>query len=107
MTAPTPHDVFNFRIYVSQNRGPISKYALAAQAGADLMRFMASDSTFPTSTLEEGQPEYWYSWTIAEWMREHPVLRELYVQAKRNRNPSGLTHEDCEQRRLTKLGIRK
>jgi hypothetical protein len=107
MTNPTPQEVFALRIFLARNRGPISPATLASQAGANLMHFMAADTTFPRSRLEEGLGEYWYSWTIADWMREHPVLRERYIQAKRDRNPSGLTHEDYEQRRLAKLRIGK
>ena len=36
---------------------------------------------------------HWKCRNLAKWMRDHPKLKDLYVQGKMIKNPSGRTFE--------------
>ena len=48
---------------------------------------------FPEQDLTEEDDLHWKCRDLAKWMRDHPKLKDLYVQGKMIKNPSGRTCE--------------
>ena len=102
MNNPHPIAVRRLRIHLANNY-TITPDELTEVAGRDLATYMVQQG-IPKSDLDEELGDYWICRDLAKWMREHPVLKELYVEGKRQHNPSGRTAEDNERNRLRKLG---
>ena len=66
---------------------------LADLAGLRLTQYMISQPGFPEQDLSEKDGEHWKCRNLAKWMRDHPKLKDLYVQGKMIKNPSGRTFE--------------
>lgn len=103
MKQPDALSVRTLRIHLPHHQ-TITWQQLSEIAGYDLCRYMVSQPDFPEQDLTEEDGLHWKCRTLAKWMKEHPVLAEMYAEGKRNRNPSGLCQEDYERNRLRKLG---
>jgi hypothetical protein len=82
-----PLNVRKLRIHLAQ-LGTITPKELAEVAGQTLVAYM-TDEGMPDTDLTEELGLHWNHRDLALWMRQHPMLTDLYDQGKRIHNPSG------------------
>lgn len=83
-----PLIVRKLRIFLANNE-IITWKLLADLAGYDLIKYMITQPEFPEQDLTEEDGFHWKCRDLALWMRQHPMLIDLYDQGKRIHNPSG------------------
>jgi hypothetical protein len=91
MRQPHPSDVLALRIHLAQ-LGTITPEELFKVAGWTLAAYMVREG-MPDADLTEELGLHWNHRDLALWMRQHPMLIDLYIQGKVIKNPSGRTCE--------------
>jgi hypothetical protein len=99
---PCPTHVLDLRIHLAQ-LGTITPKELVEVAGQTLVAYMIQEG-MPDTDLTEELGLHWNHRDLATWMRQHPVMKDIYTDGKRLTNPSGRAAEDNERNRLRKLG---
>ena len=87
MKQPNPLAVRKLRIHLAPF-GTITPEELVEIAGQTLVAYMTREG-MPDTDLTEELGLHWNHRDLALWMRQHPVLKDLYDEGKRIHNPSG------------------